>query len=63
MKEEDEKEREKPFSERIKEQLFTLMQCVLENTEIGFPRVLFTQIFKFLIVLSYSFHDKVRTSI
>ncbi|MDR3548552.1 MAG: hypothetical protein P4M11_09880 [Candidatus Pacebacteria bacterium] len=57
--EEDTKEKELPFVQRMKAQLFMLMQGVLESSEIGFPRVLFTKIFEFLILLTFSFHDKV----
>jgi len=56
---EEEVVKQKTLGERIKEQLFMLMQGVLENSEIGFPRMLFTKLFEFLILLSFSFHDRV----
>lgn len=65
MKLEDgkEKEKEKNLVQKIKEQLLALMQGVLDESEFGMARFLITKIVEFLILLAFSFHNKVETFI
>ncbi len=57
----DEPERkEKPLLQKFKEDLFTLMQNVLQDSEIGLARYGTTKFVEFLIVLSYTFHNRVH---
>jgi hypothetical protein len=59
LKGKDAKSEVKPLMQQIKERLFMLMQGVLEESEIGFLRLLVTKVLESLILISFSLHDRV----
>lgn len=47
------------ISKKIKESVFRLMERVMEDMKLGIPQVIIIKLIESLILISFSFHNKV----
>lgn len=56
----DADENELPFHKRLKQNLFSLIEKILDNSDISFLFFIIAKLLELLILLSFSFHDQVH---